>query len=338
MIGNHLAQHRSLSLVAIGLAAYIQSLPSGARIGIKRLTDRFREGEARISDALRELESHGYLERSRVRLASGRVITRTVSYNRPSARSTPTPEATAVPTPTPVVVPGPEAEHTPDTVPGPFLGPVAPPEPEPAPAPEPQPQPQAMVMAAPAPGAEPVVVAVQVSPSERGSAPGLVRLAELFPEPAPASIAQPGVAHAAGSEGGQASASECRAVLGVVQPPQARLREAGELLARLRCEDPRLLLADRDVRQLAPGLAEWLERGAEPEAVRLVLASDIPDDLRHPARLIGYRLKAWLPPHLPAATPVRPVKRPDPLQNCDGCDRAFRGPEPGRCGDCPPVP
>lgn len=86
VIGNHLVQHRSLSLVAIGLAAYIQSLPTGARIGIKRLTERFREGETRISGALRELEAHGYLERSRVRLPDGRVITRTVSFNRPSAR------------------------------------------------------------------------------------------------------------------------------------------------------------------------------------------------------------------------------------------------------------
>ncbi|SCK49694.1 hypothetical protein B046DRAFT_05255 [Streptomyces sp. LamerLS-316] len=29
VIGNHLAQHRGLSLVAIGLAAHIQSLPEG---------------------------------------------------------------------------------------------------------------------------------------------------------------------------------------------------------------------------------------------------------------------------------------------------------------------
>lgn len=86
VIGNHLAQHRSLSLVAIGLATHIQSLPAGARVGIKRLTERFREGEVRISGALRELETHGYLERSRVRLTGGQVVTRTVSYNRPSAR------------------------------------------------------------------------------------------------------------------------------------------------------------------------------------------------------------------------------------------------------------
>ncbi|MFE8008275.1 helix-turn-helix domain-containing protein [Streptomyces sp. NPDC057418] len=45
VIGNHLAQHRGLSLVAVGLAVHIQSLPAGARIGIKRLAERFPESE-----------------------------------------------------------------------------------------------------------------------------------------------------------------------------------------------------------------------------------------------------------------------------------------------------
>ncbi|MBT2402487.1 MULTISPECIES: helix-turn-helix domain-containing protein [unclassified Streptomyces] len=81
--GNHLAQHAELSLVAIGLAVYIQSLPTGTRIGIKDLAGRFPESEHRIARALRELEVHGYLERTRVRLPGGQVVTRTVSYNRP---------------------------------------------------------------------------------------------------------------------------------------------------------------------------------------------------------------------------------------------------------------
>ncbi len=39
-----------------------------------------------------------------------------------------------------------------------------------------------------------------------------------------------------------------------------------------------------------------------------------------------------------AATP-EPVARPvvPPLQTCDGCDRAFRAPQPGRCRDCRPA-
>ncbi|MEV8229680.1 helix-turn-helix domain-containing protein [Streptomyces sp. NPDC079167] len=85
VIGNHLAQHRGLSLTAIGLAAHIQSLPAGAKVSIKALSARFPESEARIAAALRELEATGYLHRSRVRLPDGRMVTRTVSYNQPGA-------------------------------------------------------------------------------------------------------------------------------------------------------------------------------------------------------------------------------------------------------------
>ncbi|MFI6371155.1 helix-turn-helix domain-containing protein [Streptomyces sp. NPDC050546] len=83
VVGNHLAQHPDLSLTAIGLAVHIQSLPAGSPIGIKALTAKFQEGEIRIAAALRELETHGYLTRARERLQSGRVVTRTVAYNKP---------------------------------------------------------------------------------------------------------------------------------------------------------------------------------------------------------------------------------------------------------------
>ncbi|CAM5472053.1 helix-turn-helix domain-containing protein [Streptomyces narbonensis] len=83
VIGNHLAQHVELSLTAIGLAVHIQSLPSGARVDIDTLATRFPEGKTRIANALRELEAHGYLRRTRVRTEQGRMVTRTVSCNRP---------------------------------------------------------------------------------------------------------------------------------------------------------------------------------------------------------------------------------------------------------------
>ncbi|CAL9481923.1 hypothetical protein SUDANB105_03036 [Streptomyces sp. enrichment culture] len=96
VVGNHLTQHRSLSLTAIGLAAHIQSLPDRARVDIKTLAARFPEGETRIAAALRELEAHGYLARVRERLPSGRIVTHTVSYNQPQPI-----EATPTPTPPP---------------------------------------------------------------------------------------------------------------------------------------------------------------------------------------------------------------------------------------------
>ncbi|MFJ8856791.1 helix-turn-helix domain-containing protein, partial [Streptomyces sp. NPDC102437] len=125
VIGNHLAQHRGLSLTAIGLAAHIQSLPAGARIGIKHLAERFPESETRIAAALRELEATGYLHRSRVRLPDGRITTRTVSYNQPGTATRP------------------ETAPRPRTAPSrPTSLPTPPPPPPPrAPAPEPRPAP-----------------------------------------------------------------------------------------------------------------------------------------------------------------------------------------------------
>ncbi|WP_037834696.1 DNA-binding protein [Streptomyces sp. NRRL F-4474] len=243
VVGNHLLQHRELSATAIGVAAYIQSLPAGAPVGIKALVARFPEGEVRIASALRELERHGYLERRRERLEGGRVVTRTYSYNKPGS-------ASGEPPPPPDREPVPEPES----------------DPEPDPAPE----------------------------REAAVAPEAQRL-------------HPG---------------------------------AADLLAGLRRRDPRLLLAERDVRRLAPCVSAWLERGVDPEAVARALSSGLPEDMRRPASVLAYRLTALLPPHLPAAPPqpaARPPARPDPLQNCDGCDKAFRAPTPGRCRNCPPA-
>ncbi|MFI9210871.1 helix-turn-helix domain-containing protein [Streptomyces sp. NPDC053253] len=83
VVGNHLAQHGALSLTAIGLALHIQSLPTGAQVDIDTLATRFPEGKTRIAASLRELETHGYLRRTRVRTDGGRMVTRTVSCNQP---------------------------------------------------------------------------------------------------------------------------------------------------------------------------------------------------------------------------------------------------------------
>ncbi|GGT35536.1 DNA-binding protein [Streptomyces atratus] len=150
VVGNHLAQHRELSLLAIGLATHIQSLPAGTKVGIKPLTERFPDSEARIAAALRELEVHGYLRRTRERLPDGRVVTRTCSYNQPGsidARPVPAPKRR------------PKRSHpAPIAAPAPALAPVAtpaPPTPEaPAPAPTavaPTPAPRPTSPAAPKP-------------------------------------------------------------------------------------------------------------------------------------------------------------------------------------------
>ncbi|MEU9363531.1 hypothetical protein AB0D71_02115 [Streptomyces avermitilis] len=85
VVGNHLAQHRLLSATAIGIGVHIQSLPDGAPVTIKALTQRFPEGEVTIGRALRELEAAGYLIRRRVPLGGGRIATRTFFVEYPGA-------------------------------------------------------------------------------------------------------------------------------------------------------------------------------------------------------------------------------------------------------------
>jgi len=239
VIGNHLAQHPELSGLAIGLGVYIQSLPAGARVDIKTLTARFPEGATRISAALRELETHGYLRRERTRAPSGRIVTRTISCNQPGHHG--------------------RAAHSPAQRP---------------PHPTPTKKPVHRKKALPA-----------------------------VPQPA------------------------C--------PAPALLQQATDLLADLRRHDPRLLLSTCDAAHLAPGVAAWLERDVSPTAVRHSLTTDLPPEgLRRPAALLAHRLAAQLPPPPPFRAPTLPTTARHPLRNCDGCDRAFRSPMPGRCHDC----
>jgi hypothetical protein len=269
VVGNHLTQHRELSLVAIGLAAHIQSLPDGARIGIKLLAGRFPESEARIAAALRELEAHGYLKRTRERLPSGRLVTRTVSYNQPAttdARPAMVPKPQPMPQPRPVR-PAPE-----------------PPAPTPAPAPPPK--------------------TSQTSQTPKKDEPA------SRPVPPRPSLPRPQV------------------------HDLDRHRVAVELLTDLRRHESRLLLGEEDIRRLAPAVAAWFERDAGPDAVRRTLVADLPESLARPAGLLAHRLTALLPPPLPTAPADEAAPRRDPLQNCDGCDRAFRAPEPGHCREC----
>ncbi|MFE0135017.1 helix-turn-helix domain-containing protein [Streptomyces sp. NPDC059037] len=116
------------------------------------------------------------------------------------------------------------------------------------------------------------------------------------------------------------------------EPDLDRHRTAAELLSGLRARDPRLLLTERDVRRLAPAAAAWLERGVAPADVQQTLASGLPPEpLRHPTAFLAHRLTALLPPPLPDTSEA---PRPNPLQTCEGCDRAFRAAQPGQCRDC----
>jgi hypothetical protein len=242
VIGNHLAQHRQLSLLAIGLAVHLQSLPKGTRVDIKTLAARFPEGATRIAAALRELETHGCLRRTRERTPDGRIVTRTVSCNQPGT------------------------SRRPDRTHRPHEDGTAP------------------------------------RPREKRTAAARKPL-PVVPRPA--------------------------------YPAPTLLQRATDLLATLHRRDPRLLLSACDAAHLAPGVAAWLEREVNGELVREALTTDLPaGPLHRPAALLAHRLTARLPPLPPYRTPAISAPVRHPLQNCPDCDRAFRGPEPGRCRGC----
>ncbi|MFE3380786.1 hypothetical protein [Streptomyces anulatus] len=279
----------------------------------------FPEGEKLIAAALRELEAIGYLQRAHTRLLDGRIVTRTVFCNQPAAllrhlKAAPhqpaTPQAPA-PAPTPQPVPALPLPLPPQPVPElePTLQPVqvlaAAPQPVhvPAPTPEPVPPLAATLSCAPAP------------PPQQSAAPLFVPLVPppTAPKPPPRPLPQP------------------------CEPTPELHRAATALLADLRRHTPEFTLFEDDIQQLAPAVAAWLECEAHPDAIRRTLTNDPPQPLRHPAKLFRHRLTSLLPPPLPGARDLAvPVRRVTitPFQTCDGCERAFRSPTPGRCRDC----
>ncbi|MGW5066402.1 hypothetical protein ACWEQJ_09825 [Streptomyces cyaneofuscatus] len=285
VVGNHLAQHAGLSTTAVGLAVRIQSLPQGTEIGIKALAARLSEGEKLIAAALRELEAHGYLRRARTRLPNGRILTRTVFCNQPTAllrnrvgavrpqRPPAPPQAPALPD----VQQEQEQEQEPEA-----------------------PAPQEQAPEAPAPQDHaPFVALVPPPTAPRRPSPPLPQPRELTAE---------------------------------------LDRAATALLSDLRRHAHQLVLSENDIRQLAPAVAAWLERDTHPDTIRHTLTNDLPQPLRHPAKLLKHRLTVLLPPPLPGAddlaAPARPRIAVTPFQTCDGCERAFRAPTPGHCRDC----
>ncbi|MFJ9835562.1 hypothetical protein ACIRU2_29915 [Streptomyces sp. NPDC101169] len=103
----------------------------------------------------------------------------------------------------------------------------------------------------------------------------------------------------------------------------------------LRRVDPRLVLSEREAARLAPAVAEWLAAGLDSAQITALLTAGLPSSLRaRPAHILAFRLRETPLPAPPE--PSHPAARPAtlPLQNCDGCDRAFRAPAPGHCRDC----
>ncbi|ARP70931.1 hypothetical protein LK07_15440 [Streptomyces pluripotens] len=112
--------------------------------------------------------------------------------------------------------------------------------------------------------------------------------------------------------------------------------QAVAVLVSLRRVDPRLVLSEREAVRLAPAVAEWLAAGVTPCQITAQLTTRLPDRfLTRPAGILAFRLRETplpAPPRTPSEDTTQPAAQP--LRNCDGCDRAFRGPALGRCREC----
>ncbi|MFF2863261.1 hypothetical protein ACFVSX_25670 [Streptomyces rubiginosohelvolus] len=298
VVGNHLAQHPDLSCTAVGIAVRIQSLPQGAKVGIKALAAHCREGEKRIAAALRELEAHGYLRRVRDRLPSGRIITRTVFCNQPAALLHPRRPAGAPPQPA-----KPEQTLAPAPVPVPMQEPAPVPMQEPAPARMPTaapPAPEAPV-APPAPSAPLFVPRVPPPTMPKAPRRPLPQPSELTPELDRAATAFLSDLHRHAPQFTLSEDDVRRLVPGVAAWLERAARP--DAIRRALSDDPPQPLR-HPAKLLAHRLTELLPPA--PPGVDDLAALDRP----------------------------RPRFTVTPFQTCEDCDRAFRSPTPGHCRDC----
>lgn len=100
--------------------------------------------------------------------------------------------------------------------------------------------------------------------------------------------------------------------------------------------DPRLVLSVQEAARLAPAVSRWLAAGLGTVQIVKLLTEGLPDHfLTRPAGILAWRLRETplpVPPLSPAHRDGRPAVLP--FQTCDGCDKAFRAQEPGRCRGC----
>ncbi|MFD4598394.1 hypothetical protein ACFWPQ_10165 [Streptomyces sp. NPDC058464] len=109
------------------------------------------------------------------------------------------------------------------------------------------------------------------------------------------------------------------------------------VLTALRRVDPRLILSGQEAARLAPAVSAWLAAGVDAHRLTEFLTARLPDRFRaRPAGILAFRLRETPLPAPPPLPSKRLTDRPTvpPFQTCDGCDRAFRAPERGRCRDC----
>ncbi|MFJ4091362.1 hypothetical protein ACIPYS_07230 [Kitasatospora sp. NPDC089913] len=115
--------------------------------------------------------------------------------------------------------------------------------------------------------------------------------------------------------------------------PDEQVREAVAVLFRVIRPEPRLRLGEAEARELAPQVAQWLERGATREDLAAALLPGLPLRIHSAVAVLRHRLEHKVPP---AQTPARAA--PARYDECAECRDPI--PRPGVCRRCAghPVP
>ncbi|CAM5397913.1 hypothetical protein AB0F92_15965 [Kitasatospora aureofaciens] len=109
--------------------------------------------------------------------------------------------------------------------------------------------------------------------------------------------------------------------------PDGQIREAVAALFRVIRPEPRLHIGEAEARELAPLVAQWLERGSTARELAQALLSGLPETVHSAAGVLRSRLQRKMPP-------VQVPKRPANLRyaECAKCHDPV--PQPGICAEC----
>jgi len=126
--------------------------------------------------------------------------------------------------------------------------------------------------------------------------------------------------------GGQAEDREKDDRVAVVVPDE-QVRKAVATLFRVIRPEPRLRLGQAEAEELAPLVAQWLERGSTPADLAQALLPGLPAPVHSPVAVLRSRLERKMPP-------VRAAVRPAAARyaECAKCHDPV--PQPGICRPC----
>ncbi|MEV8328767.1 hypothetical protein [Kitasatospora sp. NPDC056731] len=109
--------------------------------------------------------------------------------------------------------------------------------------------------------------------------------------------------------------------------PDEQLRDAVATLFRVIRPEPRLHLGEAEAHELAPLVAQWLERGSTPADLTQALLPGLPTPMHSATAVLRYRLQHKMPPDQPAERPTATR-----YTECTKCHDPV--PHPGICRTC----